>query len=113
MQEYKALAKSDNTDQRIGGGDIAKQIARLRDGDHICSFYKTKLDLLDTLVPWVKEARLRGEGCVYIPDDVAPEQIALHLHRNGVNARKELDDGSTSKHTQEKENEDQEVFTTE
>jgi hypothetical protein len=39
---------------------------QLRPGDHICEFYRSHLDLAETLVPYFKEGLERNESCVWI-----------------------------------------------
>ena len=38
----------------------------LKPNDHICEFYRTDLDLADTLIPYFKEGIERNESCVWI-----------------------------------------------
>jgi hypothetical protein len=46
-------------------------------GTHFCQFYKTKKDLLDTLVPYFKAGLENNEMCIWVTSDFLTEHEAL------------------------------------
>ncbi len=46
-------------------------------GTHFCQFYKTKKDLLDTLIPYFKAGLESNESCVWVTSDFLTQSEAM------------------------------------
>jgi len=68
---------------------LTAQIARLRHGDHVCAFYNDFADELSILIPWVQEALVRGERCIYVTDERTAEGVTEALVQSGIDVEKE------------------------
>src|ERR1700687_3470746 len=53
-------------------------------GTHLCLFYETKQDLLDTMVPFFRAGLENKEFCLWILQPSIPRQEALEALRRGV-----------------------------
>jgi hypothetical protein len=53
-------------------------------GTHFCQFYKTKKDLLDTLVPYFKAGLENNEVCVWVTSDFLTEADAVKAMKKSV-----------------------------
>jgi len=69
--------------------DLERQLAGLKQGDHICPIYENAAEQMAVAIPFLKEGLVRGERCLYIGDDRSVEQIAQALTAAGVDVAHE------------------------
>jgi len=69
--------------------ELEKQLAKLRHGDHACSFYQDRTEQEALVSFFVHEGLARGEHCVYVVDDRTIEEVATALRRAGVDISRE------------------------
>ena len=53
-------------------------------GTHFCQFYKTKKDLLDTLIPYFKAGLESNESCVWVTSDFLTKSEAMKALKKSV-----------------------------
>jgi hypothetical protein len=75
-------------------GALERQLARLRHGDHVCSFYEDAADQIPVLVSWAREGLAQGQRCVYVTDSRTADEAARALAIFGVDVDMELRHGS-------------------
>jgi signal transduction histidine kinase len=64
-------------------------------GTHVCLFYETKQDALDTLIPYFKAGLESRERCVWaVSDPIAEEEARAELMKSIPNAGPNLTDGA-------------------
>ena len=66
---------------RFSGIDIIGDIPW---GTHLCSFYQTKQDLLNMIIPYFKAGLESNEFCVWVVSDPLNEQIAMEVAQNTI-----------------------------
>ncbi len=75
-------------------GELERQIALLRPGDHLCLIYEDAPEQMKAIVPFVEAGLRRGECCVYIADDDTTAGMATALAASGVDVPRELERGA-------------------
>jgi len=73
---------------------LEQELAKLKQGDHICSIYETTAELLAVAIPFIIEGLVRRERCVYITDDRTIEEIVQALATVGVDVAQERQRGA-------------------
>src|SRR6266540_5509023 len=68
---------------------LEKQLAKLRHGDHACSFYNGAAEQEALVISFMKEGLTRGEHCVYVVDDRTVEEVTTGLGKAGVDVSRE------------------------
>ena len=63
---------------------LEQELAKLKQGDHICLIYETTAEQLAAAVTFIMEGLARGERCVYIADDHAHEEVVEALAAAGA-----------------------------
>jgi len=53
-------------------------------GMHLCSFYDTKQDLIDILVPYFKAGLENNESCIWVTSELLSKKEAEEALREGV-----------------------------
>jgi PAS domain-containing protein len=71
--------------------DIARQIGLLKQGEHLCSVYAEREEMLAQVVPYVRTGLLNGERCIYVADENGQESIITALTEGGVDAELEME----------------------
>ncbi len=71
-----------------------RQIADLKPGDHVCSFYEDPADQLAQVVEFVKAGLARGFRCLYITSDHTINEVRDALTAAGVNVGREQERGA-------------------
>ncbi len=69
--------------------DLERQLAGLKQGDHICPIYKNAAEQMAVAIPFLKDGLVRGERCLYIADDQTAKQTAQALEAAGVDVAHE------------------------
>ena len=78
-------------------------IGDVRWGTHFCSFYETKDDLLEILVPYFKEGLERKEFCVWVVSQAVNVEEARHALRQAVpDLARHLTEGNLEIHCHDK-----------
>jgi PAS domain S-box-containing protein len=62
--------------------------------DHVCLVYDDPSDQFPVLVPYMREGLRRGERCVWVVDDLSPEEARRALAKAGVDVERHLEQGS-------------------
>ncbi|PYN63803.1 MAG: hypothetical protein DMD92_00060, partial [Candidatus Rokuibacteriota bacterium] len=65
-------------------------IGQLREGEHASLFYDRPAELLESLVPAVRQALASGEQCIYLADEITAAHVASALGPT-VDVREALD----------------------
>ena len=65
-------------------------IGQLREGEHASLFYDRPAELLESLVPAVRQALASGEQCIYLADEISAAHVASALGAT-VDVREALD----------------------
>src|ERR1044071_1865159 len=74
---------------------LADEILRLRDGDHLCLFYEDDPgEQMQALIPFIQDALSKDEQFVYIADDQTVDQLAANLETSGVTVGTEIERGA-------------------
>jgi DNA-binding CsgD family transcriptional regulator len=90
-REVGALAESNAEPPPIGVGPLAD----LAWGTHLCMFFETRDDLVETLVPYFKEGLERHESCLWVvPDRPTRERALTGLRQTMPDLNRYLGDGS-------------------
>lgn len=76
------------------GSDLERQIARLRQGDHLCLLYQSTADQLAVLVPFFKHGLSGGERCLFIGDATVGRRLEQALAERGVDCGRERERGA-------------------
>ncbi|MBI4381898.1 MAG: PAS domain S-box protein [candidate division NC10 bacterium] len=76
------------------GSDLERQLAGLKQGDHLCLIYETVAEQWSAIIPYMKAGLDRGECCVYIADDATTERAAQALAGAGVDVPTALERGA-------------------
>jgi DNA-binding CsgD family transcriptional regulator len=79
-RQAKSVA-NDNSEMRKSG---IRVIGDIRWGEHICVFYQTKQDLLDTLLSYIGAGLESNEFCVWAVSDPINEKEAESALRRGI-----------------------------
>lgn len=69
---------------------FAHRIARLKQGEHLCSVYAESGEMLTQVVPYIKAGLLNGERCIYVLDENKRELLIQALKFWGVDADLEI-----------------------
>ena len=65
-------------------GELERQLASLKQGDHVCLIYENAAEQIAVAVPYIKEGLARNERCIYIVDDRSVEEMVPALSAAGV-----------------------------
>jgi len=65
-------------------------------GDHAALFYRTKVEQLNIVIPFMAIGLERNERCLYIAEDHTPAEICLKLEEFGVDVQKAQEKGDLS-----------------
>ncbi|MDB5307247.1 MAG: Sensory box histidine kinase [Gemmataceae bacterium] len=80
-----------------GGNTVAseleKQLASLKQGDHVCLIYESTAGQSAVVVPFIKEGLARGERCLYAADRTV-EEVVQALTAAGVDVAQESQRGA-------------------
>lgn len=82
-----------NNGSADGPKSFAHRIARLKQGEHLCSVYAESGEMLTQVVPYIKAGLLNGERCIYVLDENKKELLVQALKFWGVDADLELSKG--------------------
>src|SRR6202035_2710238 len=74
---------------RILTTELEQELAKLKQGDHICSIYESRGEQLAVSVPFIIDGLARGERCCYIVDDSTIEEVVQALTAAGVDVEHE------------------------
>lgn len=68
------------------GSELERQLAGLKPGDHLCTFYQDAAEPMAAIVPFMRAGLARGEGSLYIGDGyhVARGQCTRRRHETAV-----------------------------
>ena len=72
---------------------FAHRIARLKQGEHLCSVYAQSGEMLTQVVPYIKTGLLNGERCIYVVDENNKDLLVQGLKFWGVDADSEMSKG--------------------
>jgi signal transduction histidine kinase/ActR/RegA family two-component response regulator len=75
-------------------GELARRIARLRQGDHLCLIYESAAEQTAALVPYFKAGFAAGERCLFIGHGTSCRRLEHALEEAGVDVRAEHDRGA-------------------
>src|SRR3712207_4236686 len=70
--------------------ELERQIADLRQGDHVCLIYETAAEQLAATVPFVRDGLARGERALYIIDESTLPEVAAALAEGGIDVEHEV-----------------------
>ncbi|MBU1998611.1 MAG: MEDS domain-containing protein [Candidatus Omnitrophota bacterium] len=59
-------------------------------GMHICNIYRDKTEQLSVLIPYLAAGLKQGEKCIYIFEDITPDQICGMLAASGIDTKSAL-----------------------
>jgi len=62
----------------------------LKAGDHLCSFYESKTEQFQIVLPLVKEGLDNGERCLYVADENTVAEVKAGLLMHGVDVGRYL-----------------------
>src|SRR5881394_2630028 len=68
--------------------------AMVGEHDHVCLVYDDPTDQLPVLVPYFREGLLAGERCVWVLDDLSPDDAMHALDEARLDVGRHLRDGS-------------------
>lgn len=71
------------TSQKLRNSGI-ETLGELPWGSHVCHFYETREDLLETLVPWFTEGLRSNELCVWVVSEPLSKDCALEALKNAI-----------------------------
>jgi PAS domain S-box-containing protein len=69
--------------------ELEQELAKLKQGDHICSIYESRGEPLAVSVRFIIDGLARGERCNYIVDDTTVEEVVQALAAAGVDVEHE------------------------
>ena len=69
---------------------FAQRIARLKQGEHLCSVYAEKAEMLTQAVPYIKAGLLNGERCIYVADENEKETLLQAMRFWGIDVDSEM-----------------------
>ena len=69
---------------RIVVSELEQELAKLQQGDHLCSVYENVAEQIAVIIPFILDGLVRGERSLYIADDRAIEMVAEKLTGAGV-----------------------------
>lgn len=69
--------------------ELAREIARLQRGEHLCLIYEDRAQHVAAVVPFVQDGLTQGERCLYIADDLTPDAVRAALGAAGVDVPRE------------------------
>jgi signal transduction histidine kinase len=75
-------------------GELERQLAGLKQGDHACLIYENASEQLAVAVPFVKDGLARNERCIYIADNRRAKEIEQALSAAGVDLDRERQRGA-------------------
>jgi signal transduction histidine kinase len=67
-----------------GRAALARAAERIQIGQHLCTVYDRRDDLLATVQPFVKSGLERGEQCLYLADDNAAGDVLSSMRQSGI-----------------------------
>lgn len=73
---------------------LARQMAALRPGDHICLVYESEEEQVRAAAHFIAEGLRKGERCAFAADGRASDNVTAALHGGGVNTGRELERGA-------------------
>lgn len=75
--------------------ELGREILNLKDGDHLCLFYKKNpAEQMAALVPFIQDGLVNDEQFIYIADDQTVDELAHRLEQRGINVASEVDRGA-------------------
>src|ERR1700682_3270275 len=74
--------------------NLEQELAKLKQGDHICLIYENTAEQLTAAVPFIIDGLVRGERCVYIVNDRTIEEVVQALAAAGVDVVQERQRGA-------------------
>jgi len=74
--------------------DLARQIAELKPGQHLCLIYEDAAQQMASVASFVKAGLARGECCLYAADADTTAELAAALAAAGVDVPRELERGA-------------------
>ncbi len=80
--------------------ELKRQIAQLKQGDHICPIYETPEQQMATALPFIRAGLARGERCLYVADESSFDQLCAALAAAGVDVEPERRRGALQLVTQ-------------
>jgi hypothetical protein len=69
---------------------FAQRIARLKQGEHLCSVYAEKAEMLTQAVPYIKAGLLNGERCIYVADENEKETLLQAMRFWGIDVDSDM-----------------------
>jgi signal transduction histidine kinase len=75
-------------------GELERQLASLKQGDHVCLIYENPAEQLAVAVPFIKEGLARNERCIYIADDRTIVEVVQALSAAEVDVARERQRGA-------------------
>jgi DcmR-like sensory protein len=73
--------------------ELERQLARLKQGNHVCPIYESMAEQPAAAIPFIEEGLARGERCLYVIDDRSAELIGPALMAAGVDVAHERQRG--------------------
>ena len=73
---------------------LAQELAKLKQGDHICLIYENSAEQMACTIPFLNEGLARDERCLYIADDRTALAIAQTLAATGTDVAQEQERGA-------------------
>lgn len=67
--------------------------ARIKPGEHLCSFYESKEEQFQIAFPFILEGLAKNEKCLYIADDNSVDEIKAGLLLHGIDVEECLKTG--------------------
>ncbi|MCJ7632039.1 MEDS domain-containing protein [Candidatus Bathyarchaeota archaeon] len=67
--------------------------AKIRPGDHLCSFYENKEEQFQVVVPFIVDGLVKNEKCLYIADENTVSEIKSGLIIHGIDVDERIRTG--------------------
>ncbi|HEV3168131.1 MAG TPA: MEDS domain-containing protein [Isosphaeraceae bacterium] len=74
--------------------ELERQLAKLKQGDHVCLIYENTAEQLTAAVPFIREGLARNERCIFIADDTTIAEAVQALGAAGVNVEQARQKGA-------------------
>src|SRR2546430_916352 len=64
--------------------ELKTHVRELKQGDHVCSVYRNRVEQIAVVIPYVLAGLARGECCICVVDDKRGHQVLKTLTQAGV-----------------------------
>ncbi len=75
-------------------GDLERQLAGLRHGDHLCMVYENRAEQMAAAALYIEYGLAAGDQCVYAADEQTVDEVFLRLSERGIDVEREQQRGA-------------------